>query len=83
VRRADDLTVFTWRLSKNFGNLKLLVPYGPVRACNGVVYLFNLKFIFIYTISYVLKFENPTNFEIKRITLEHYNKKSVGERCGM
>jgi hypothetical protein len=36
VRRADILTTFMCRLSRNSGSLNLLEPKGPVQACNGI-----------------------------------------------
>jgi hypothetical protein len=37
VRRVDNLATCMCRLSRNFGSLSLLDPYGPVQACAGVV----------------------------------------------
>jgi hypothetical protein len=45
VRRADNLTTFMCRLSRNSGSLNRLEPSGPVQACNGTA----LPFTFYVT----------------------------------
>jgi len=39
VHRADKLTTFTWRASRNFEILNFLEPEGAVQACLGLLYL--------------------------------------------
>jgi hypothetical protein len=39
VCRADNLTTFMCRLSRNSGSLNLLEPQGSVQACNGVAFI--------------------------------------------
>jgi hypothetical protein len=36
VRRADNLTTFICRMSRNSGSLKFLEPLGPAQACYGI-----------------------------------------------
>jgi hypothetical protein len=47
VRTADNLTTFTYRLSRNSGSLNLLQPSGPVQACRGIALLLYKSFTFI------------------------------------
>jgi hypothetical protein len=39
VRRADNITTFMRRLSRNSGSLDSLEPSGPVQACTGTAFL--------------------------------------------
>jgi hypothetical protein len=43
VLKADNLTTFMCRLSRNSMSLELLEPESPVRACNGVALPFVLQ----------------------------------------
>ena len=51
VRRADNLTTFMCRMSRNSGSLKFLEPSGPVQACTVLV----LPFLTVF-LSYPLGF---------------------------
>jgi hypothetical protein len=48
VRKADNLTTFMCRFSRNSGSLNLQEPSGPVQACNGTA----LPFICIKTVTF-------------------------------
>ena len=36
MRKADNIATSVCRFSWNVGSLNLLVPSGPVQACNGI-----------------------------------------------
>ena len=43
MTRADNLTTFMCRFSRNSGNHNVLEPKGPVQACNGIPLGFTLS----------------------------------------
>ena len=47
VPRADTLTTFICRMSKNSGSLNLLQPSGPVQACRGIALPLRKEFAFV------------------------------------
>ena len=44
MHRADNLTIFISRMSRNFGNFNILEPEGHVQACNAI----DLKEIYVF-----------------------------------
>jgi len=54
VSRADKLTIFMYRLSRNSGRLKLLEPKWPLPASNGVALPLNVYKV--YLVYYIISF---------------------------
>ena len=48
--RADDLTIFVCRMSRNSGILNLLKPQGPVQACTGTA----LPLFYLFTAQHII-----------------------------
>jgi len=46
VLRADNLTTFMCRLSRNSGRLNLMEPSGPVQTINEIVSICNIRKIY-------------------------------------
>jgi hypothetical protein len=65
VCRADNLTTFMYRLSRNFGSLNLLEPYGPVQACTGMAFTYRFEVVFFITF-HVSDPYNSTNLTLLR-----------------
>jgi hypothetical protein len=66
VPRADKLATFIYRLSKNFGSLKLLEPSGPVQACTGIALPLPFIYIYIYIYIYICMLEKDGEDQLDR-----------------